>query len=133
MIKNRSMPSSIIIPEIPYPDVIAAAEWLCRAFGFKKRLQIGGHRFQLTFGGGDVVVVGPASNPAPQSIMVRVPDVVAHYVLSQAQGARVLNQPQDYPYGERQYSAEDLAGHRWTFSQSTGDIDPADWGGIGFE
>jgi hypothetical protein len=33
-------------------------------------------------------------------------------------------------YGERQYSAEDFAGHRWTFTQTIADIDPKDWGGM---
>jgi uncharacterized glyoxalase superfamily protein PhnB len=33
-------------------------------------------------------------------------------------------------YGERQYSAEDPWGHRWTFSQTVADVDPRDWGGI---
>jgi hypothetical protein len=27
---NRSMPPSIIIPELAYSDVAAAVEWLCR-------------------------------------------------------------------------------------------------------
>jgi hypothetical protein len=27
-----------------------------------------------------------------------------------------------------QYSAEDLGGHRWTFSQSIADVDPGSWG-----
>lgn len=35
----------------------------------------------------------------------------------------------DHPYGERQYVAEDPGGHRWTFSQSLVDVDPASWGG----
>jgi len=133
MIKNRSMPSSVIIPEIHYTDVVEAAEWLCRSFGFSRRLQIGNHRFQLTFHGGDVVVVGPADHPAPQSIMVRVMDVDAHHAHSRAQGARILAPPQDFSYGERQYTAEDPAGHHWTFSQSIGDVNPADWGGIVFD
>jgi hypothetical protein len=34
-----------------------------------------------------------------------------------------------YPYGERQYTAEDLAGHRWTFTQAIADVAPEDWGG----
>jgi uncharacterized glyoxalase superfamily protein PhnB len=44
-------------------------------------------------------------------------------------GATVLGTPTDYPYGERQYSALDPGGHRWTFSQSIADVDPAAWGG----
>jgi uncharacterized glyoxalase superfamily protein PhnB len=48
-------------------------------------------------------------------------------------GAHILSPPTDYPYGERQYSAEDLGGHRWTFSQSIADVDPASWGGTPLE
>jgi hypothetical protein len=29
----------------------------------------------------------------------------------------------------RQYLAADLAGHRWTFSETLADVDPASWGG----
>jgi len=50
--RNRSVPDSSVVPEIAYPDVIQAAEWLSQAFGFSKRLQIGNHRFQMTFGNG---------------------------------------------------------------------------------
>ena len=47
-----------------------------------------------------------------------------------ARGARIVSPPTDYPYGERQYTAVDLGGHHWTFSQSLADVDPADWGGV---
>jgi hypothetical protein len=30
----------------------------------------------------------------------------------------------------RHFSAEDLAGHRWTFSQPIADVDPQEWGGM---
>jgi len=33
MIANRSVPTSTVIPELPYDDVPAASEWICRAFG----------------------------------------------------------------------------------------------------
>ena len=38
-------------------------------------------------------------------------------------------EPTDFEYGERQYAAEDPAGHRWTFSETLEDVDPATWGG----
>lgn len=57
MSTNRSMPPGVIIPEIPYADISEAADWLCRAYGFKKRLQIGDHRFQLTFSDESVVAI----------------------------------------------------------------------------
>jgi uncharacterized glyoxalase superfamily protein PhnB len=45
------------------------------------------------------------------------------------EGARIVSPPTDYPYGERQYSAEDLSGRRWTFTQSIADVAPEEWGG----
>lgn len=131
MLKNRSMPQSVIIPEIPYPDVPAAVEWLCRSFGFSERLRIGSHRCQLTFGQGDVVVMHADRASLPQySIMVRISHIEEHLSRAAQEGARIINPLADYPYGERQYTAEDLAGHRWTFSQTIMDIDPVAWSGV---
>jgi len=133
MDKNRSMPPGTIIPEIPYPDIDEAAEWLCRVLQFRRRLRIGNHRFQLSFGAGSVVATSRGDRaPSRCSIMVRVEDVDAHWEHARSQGARVLNPPMSYPYGERQYTVEDLAGHAWTFSQAIKDVDPADWGGVLF-
>lgn len=126
--QNRSMPPGDVIPELPYPDVAEAVAWLCAAFGFHERLRIADHRAQISVGSGSVVAV-QASPSGPCSVMVRVADVDAHYETARAHGARVSGSPATYPYGERQYSAVDLAGHRWIFSQSVADVDPADWGG----
>lgn len=130
---NRSMPPGVIIPELAYPDVREAAEWLCRAFGFVERLRIGDHRAQLSFGDGSVVVTEGHGEPGGgfhHSVMVRVSDVDSHYDRARQAGARILNPPADYPYGERQYTVEDPGGHRWTFSQTIANIDPEKWGGI---
>jgi uncharacterized glyoxalase superfamily protein PhnB len=130
MLPNRSMPAAAVIPTLAYSDAPAAAEWLCAAFGFTVRLRIGRHRIQLNVGEGGVVVTGgEAPHAAGHSIMVRVADVNAHYSRAQAAGARILQPPQDFPYGERQYTAADLDGHIWTFSQTLADVDPAEWGG----
>jgi uncharacterized glyoxalase superfamily protein PhnB len=125
---NRSMPPGIVIPEVPYPDVHQAADWLCQTFGFSKRLRIGNHRIQLTFGEGSLVVI-QQSSPSSQSIMVRVSDIDQHYERAKQAGAQIINPPTDYPYGERQYTATDSGSHRWTFSQTIADVDPASWGG----
>ena len=126
--QNRSMPSGDVIPELSYPDIAVAVAWLCSAFGFRQRLRIAGHRAQLSVGSGSVVAV-QAVPSAPGSVMVRVADVDAHYLVACAHGAHVSGPPTTHPYGERQYSAVDFAGHRWVFSQSVADVDPADWGG----
>jgi uncharacterized glyoxalase superfamily protein PhnB len=130
MLKNRSMPPGSVIPEIPYPDVLEAATWLCEAFGFLERLRIGDHRVQLTVGDGSIVVIEPRGESLPRcSVMIRIEDADAHHERAKSRGARILRPPADHPYGERQYTAEDFAGHTWTFSQSIADVDPADWGG----
>jgi uncharacterized glyoxalase superfamily protein PhnB len=123
-----------VIPVLNYPDVHVAAEWLCRAFGFTERLRIGDHRIQMLFGGCSVVVRDESGHAATHergghSTLIRVADVNGHYANSVRHGARVISEPTDYPYGERQYTVEDPGGHRWTFSQTIGDVDPAEWGG----
>jgi uncharacterized glyoxalase superfamily protein PhnB len=125
------MPPGSVIPELPYADVVAAARWLCAAFGFRGRLRIGTHRIQLHVGDGSMVVVERSADGATTTsrIMVRVADVDAHHAQAVAAGATVVSAPTTYPFGERQYSAVDIGGHRWTFSQSVADIDPASWGG----
>ena len=71
MTRNRSMPSATIIPELPYPDVREAVEWLCRTFGFVERLRIGNHRAQLSFGEGSLVVTHRSKDSSASfSVMV---------------------------------------------------------------
>jgi uncharacterized glyoxalase superfamily protein PhnB len=124
---NRSVPDVSVIPELPYRDVREATKWLCRAFGFRERLQIGDHRAQLVYEDGAVVVI--QGEAGPSHLLVRVENADAHRAQAEAAGAKIRSQPTDWPYGERQYSAEDPGGHIWTFSESIADVDPADWGG----
>ena len=135
---NRSIPASTVIPVLIYPDVRAAVAWLCSAFGFAERVRIGeDHRAQLAFADGAVIVAdvrGDRRPPRPgevtHSVTVRVQDARAHCERARACGARILMEPTDFEYGERQYNAEDLAGHQWTFSQTLADVAPEEWGGI---
>jgi uncharacterized glyoxalase superfamily protein PhnB len=135
--RNRSIPSAVVIPVLVYPDVREAVAWLSAAFGFVERLQIGeNHRSQLSFGGGAVIVGDvrhdrrpPREGEVTHSVTVRVDDVNAHCARARAHGARILMEPTDFEYGERQYTAADLAGHQWTFSETLDDVDPETWGG----
>jgi uncharacterized glyoxalase superfamily protein PhnB len=134
VIANRSVPAASVIPELAYADVAEAAEWLCAAFGFRERLRIGNHRAQLVFGNGALIVIergsaAPDAGAGTHAVLVRVEDADRHCARAERHGARILTPPTDYPYGERQYNAEDLGGHLWTFSQSIADVDPASWGG----
>jgi uncharacterized glyoxalase superfamily protein PhnB len=135
---NRSIPSATVVPVLVYPDVRAAVEWLAAAFGFEERVRIGDyHRSQLRVGGDGAVILGdvrhdrrpPRDDGVSHQVMVRVEDVNAHYAQAVANGARVLMEPTDFEYGERQYSVADLAGHQWTFTQTLADLAPEEWGG----
>ena len=128
MTTNRSMPPGEIIPELPYDDVRSAAVWLCRAFGFKEQLRIGNHRCQLTLGKSSIVAI-ERKEPGISHVLVHVENIDSHHAHAKESGARIINPPTDYPFGERQYTAADIGGHRWTFSQTIADVDPASWGG----
>lgn len=135
MLWNRSIPRASVIPVLAYPDANQAAAWLCDAFGFSVRLRIGDHRVQLNVGEGAVIVRELRVNEADamlgigHSVTVRVEDVDRHCDRARNHGARITQDPETHPYGERQYNAEDLAGHSWTFSQSVADLHPSEWGG----
>jgi uncharacterized glyoxalase superfamily protein PhnB len=134
---NRSVPAATVIPVLTYPDVREAVDWLSAAFGFVERVRIGpNHRAQLRFGDGALIVADSGSDRRPprdgevtHSVMVRVDDVRAHCASARAHGARILMEPTDFEYGERQYKTEDPAGHHWTFSQTLADVAPEEWGG----
>lgn len=134
---NRSIPASTVIPVLIYPDVREAVAWLCAAFGFVERVRIGeNHRAQLRFGDGAVIVADvrgdrcpPRSGEVTHSVTVRVENVRAHCERAREHGARILMEPTDFEYGERQYNTEDFAGHQWTFSETLADVAPQAWGG----
>ncbi len=147
MLENRTMPSCSVIPELVYDDVGEAIDWLCAVFGFSERWRAGAHRAQLQIGDGAVALTEartgqrwrdqpdatelrvPRPNEFSQAMLVRIEDVDAHHEHARRAGARILHEPEDYPYGERQYSVMDLAGHRWCFTQSIADLAPEQWGG----
>jgi uncharacterized glyoxalase superfamily protein PhnB len=67
---------------------------------------------------------------SPTATIVPIDDVDGHFEHAKQNGARVLQQPHDMPFGVRQYTALDHAGHRWTFSQNIADVAPEHWGAI---
>jgi len=134
--ENRSIPPAAFIPTRSYPDMDAAVQWLEHVLGCRERLRVPGHRVQLTMGNGAMVVVAwdPATAPAnsgrpPATLLVRVDDTDAAWARALAAGAEGVSPPTTYPYGERQATVRDPAGHAWTLSQTVSDVDPAAWGG----
>src|SRR4051794_30949130 len=138
MLTNRSAPPATVTPVLIYPDVRAAVAWLESAFGFGERVRIGdAHRAQLRVGSdGSVVIadvrrdqVAPGEGVVTHLVKVRVPDVDATFTRARDFGARVLEEPRTWEYGERSCLLEDLAGHRWELTQTVRDVEPEEWGG----
>ncbi|MGY2702153.1 VOC family protein [Nocardioides sp. HB32] len=139
MTTNRSAPPATVTPVLVYPDVRAAVDFLTGAFGFGERVRIGdAHRAQLSVGSDGAVVVAddggervaPSGDGYTHEIKVRVDDVDAAFARAVAAGARVLQEPTTYEYGERSGVVADPAGHRWELTQSVRDVQPEEWGGV---
>ncbi len=139
MLTNRSAPPATVTPVLNYPDVREAVAWLERAFGFGERVRIGeDHRAQLRVGeDGSIVVadvhgdhVAPRGGVVTQLIKLRVPDVDAAFERAREAGAKVLQEPHTWEYGERSGVVEDPAGHRWELTQTVRDVEPEEWGGV---
>ena len=96
------------------------------------------HRAQLRVGADGAVVVAdvhgdqvsPSGGFVTHIIKVRVPDVDAAFARARDFGARVLDEPKTYEYGERSCVLEDIGGHRWELTQTVRDVEPEEWGGI---
>jgi uncharacterized glyoxalase superfamily protein PhnB len=134
-----------ITPMLAYEDGAAAIDWITRAFGFEEVADARmtgpdgriGHA-ELRLGEAQVYLAMPT--PAYESprhhaehcveartwrevpyvidgVHVVVDDVEAHFARAKEAGATILSGPEDQPYGERVYRAEDVEGHRWMFAQ----------------
>lgn len=142
MVVNRSAPSATVVPILVYEDVAKAVDWLCDTFGFTERLRVAGrgdivYHAQLSIGEGAVMLGrqggefrSPRGDEVSQYVTVHVADVDAHFERARQRGARIVHEPRDMPFGERQYTVTDPWGHRWTFSQSVADVPFEAWGAL---
>ena len=133
---NRSIPPATVIPVLSYPDVRAAVTWLTQVFGFAERVRIGeDHRAQMSIGEDGAMIVADVGGEQPPRdgivthvLKVRVGDVEAQFERARSYGARVLEVPTERAYGERECTIEDLAGHRWQFTETLRDVAPEEYG-----
>ncbi len=119
-----------IYPALTYRNASAALDFLTRAFGFQKMMEVPGEagnvqHAEMSFGFG-VIMLGtakedqggqsPAALPAAtQSLYIYVEDIDAHYERAKGAGAEIVRELRDTEYGSREYSALDLEGHPWSF------------------
>ena len=124
-----------LIPVLSYQDIAAAHDFLVRAFGFASggvQHDASGQPVHGEVRAGDTSIwlhcVMPehqltsplAADVANSGLFVYVDDLDAHYERARAGGARIDSPPVDQPYGQREYGARDLEGHRWWFGAPTG-------------
>jgi uncharacterized glyoxalase superfamily protein PhnB len=133
-----------MVPMVAYEDTAAAVDWLVAAFGFQEC----GSRYVMDDGtighaeveiGGEIVMLATPNreyqsprrhretceaadrwldNPwVVDGVLVRVDDLDAHHARAVSAGANVIRPPEDGPTG-RLYTAEDLEGHRWMFTET---------------
>jgi PhnB protein len=141
MPKNPPEGTQRVIPYLAYNDAAAALEFLDRAFGFEERFRMPmpdgriGHA-EVAYQNNVIMVssayeemglASPSDLPAVHSqVTCYVDDVDAHYKRAKDAGATVFAEPEDQFYGDRNYRAVDLEGHRWIFSTHVRDVKPED-------
>jgi uncharacterized glyoxalase superfamily protein PhnB len=119
-----------VTPYLLYEDGEAAIEFATRAFGFRETNRetgaAGGLHAELeTAPGGGQVYFGqpqrgfrnPSEVGATASVYVLVEDVDAHFKRTKAAGAKIIEEPNDLPFGHRRYGCTDPQGHEWYFAQ----------------
>ncbi|MGH3170487.1 MAG: VOC family protein [Trebonia sp.] len=132
-----------VLPRLRYEDLSTAVRWLCEAFGFSEHLRWANGKGLVQHAEirlGDVLVELSAAHDEyeppkrfgklSQSLILLVDDVDDHHARARAAGAHIITKPADMPWGLRQYTADDLAGHRWEFAQYMREVPAAEWGAV---
>jgi uncharacterized glyoxalase superfamily protein PhnB len=146
------MSTAIVTPSLAYRDPMAAMDWLGRAFGFDIALLLTDPKgnlahAEMSYRGAQIGIMGewsssellgPAKMRSPQSLddtstgflWVSVEDIDAHCAQARSQGAAIVQQPADQPYGARTYRATDCEGHVWCFRQPVAEVSNAELEGL---
>jgi len=119
-----------VTPYLLYEDGPAAIEFLTQAFGFREERRTTGAagglhaELEVAPGGGWIHLGQPPGefrNPAEVGrtslVYVLVDDVDGHYARAKDAGVRVIEEPNDLPFGHRRYGCADPQGHEWYFAQ----------------
>jgi uncharacterized glyoxalase superfamily protein PhnB len=126
---------SMLIPCMHYDNAPAAIDWLCRAFGFEKRMVVPGDdglivHAELSLGDGMIMMSSTGTGTAMDRLMTQpsatqgketqcpyviVPDADTVYLSAKAAGAEILIDIQDEDYGGRGFTCRDPEGHLWNF------------------
>lgn len=138
----------VLTPSVAYQDPAAAIAWLDHAFGFEPAILLtdengGIAHAEVAHKGAHIGVMrewsspdllGPAQVKSPKSVgaltqfvWVTVDDVCGHCDRARKAGARIVQEPEDQPYGDRTYRALDCEGHVWNFRQRLRSVSDEDF------
>jgi uncharacterized glyoxalase superfamily protein PhnB len=124
--------SAPVIPVLIYEDIVTAHDQLVTVFGFASdgiertpdgtvvhaEVRLGDSRIWLHRVSEDLA--SPRTLTQLNSgLVVHVDDVNAHFRHARDGGATIDREPEDQPYGQREYGARDLEGHHWWFATPT--------------
>lgn len=122
-----------LTPVLVYEDIPAAHDFLVNVFGLASggiERDPEGNAVHAEVRAGNVAIWLHRVAPEHQMIsahtlpgasfglFVHVDDVDAHYKVVRAHGVKIESEPQDQPYGSREYGVRDPEGHRWWFGSA---------------
>jgi uncharacterized glyoxalase superfamily protein PhnB len=128
VVKIPPVPQTVT-PYLLYEDAEAAVEFLTRAFGFREvdravggagglhvELEVGPDGSSVYLGQPPAGFQGPARVGGTSLVHVLVDDVEAHHDRAKAEGATIVEELVDTPFGHRRYTCDDPQGHEWAFA-----------------
>ena len=133
MLDIAKSPKANVMPCLTYRDAPAAVEFLCRAFGFEKKMVVPGDKNTIAHAeltsGNAMVMLGSTKDTdygrlvkpprdvgvSTQSTYLVVTDADAHHARAKAAGAEIVIDLVTQDYGGRDYTCRDPEGHIWTF------------------
>jgi uncharacterized glyoxalase superfamily protein PhnB len=124
--------SQTVFPYLLYEDGEAAIDFATRAFGFREVDRAtggaGGLHAELETPKGGRIYLGqppksyrnPAAVGRTSHVYVLIDEVDRHYRRAKAEGAEIIEELTDLPFGHRRYGCKDPQGHEWYFAQPVG-------------
>jgi uncharacterized glyoxalase superfamily protein PhnB len=108
------------IPELPVPDVDVSLAYYRDILGFRVEGRHLGETGEVVFGsvlqGRTNIYISKKNDPIAKSYCwIGVDEVDELFAALKANGARVVEEPADKPWGYRQFTLEDDTGHNLTF------------------
>lgn len=117
-----------VVPVLACADIEAEHDFLVRVLGFASagleripdgtvvhgEVRAGARRIWLHQTSKEARLNTPATlGAASGGMVVHVQDVDAHFATVRSAGAVILREPEDQPYGQREYGVRDPEGHSW--------------------